>query len=748
MAAVPTAGLRAQEVSPPEAPHSSADSAAPGAAAFDAAASARADLEQLQAMLNDPAARQEQRDEAARRLVSRQNDPARQMLHKALTDEGNVRSQLAVARALVFDEHPDDRFIDPLFSLLGSDKTLADAAAQALSTYRNDPNVLSRLLNRAADPNQNVAGRCAATRAIGTFPEKRAAQVLVTLATQASNPAPLRDAANSALSDLTGLASPPDAPRRWDQWWAEQANQSDAEFKAALLNHRAARYSQAEYQQAQLVEELQAILRDQYRVSQNKPETLLRYLHSAEPAVRLVGAQIILADLQNAVPPSASAREQLRRMIGDSSTAVRLQVAKTLSAINDSAAFEPLLTQLAQEPDADVRAALVLALKPIGNLRAVPELLQLLRDPAPNVAEAACQAIQEVGDKLREQNPDLAAEAGQLLIRIITIRTSPGDSGLRDAAVEALGPLHAAGTLRILAPLLKSSESVAVRRAALHALGDLGDSRAQDLIVLNALDDKDRDVRLAAATALETTATFASAEPLYSHLKDPDERVRSASWRVLESLFPSFPADVLYNWQDRFTDQPDRLFILQRALADMYLKAKDLDRLARVQQNLGKTLMDLKQPAEAAVYFGKALDHWIAVKQNMLTQGLIRQNMDALLRSKQYHEATGFAADMIKRNLSDQQTMGPMIRDEASRLADSADDAAAMQLITEANQMNPPLDRFFLDSLADIQRKVKQRTQKSDSTTGPRSAADGVAHMMFASAHSPEQEMASQDHEP
>ena len=38
--------------------------------------------------------------------------------------------------------------------------------------------------------------------------------------------------------------------------------------------------------------------------------------------------------------------------------AVRMEVARTLGTINDSAAMEALLTQIAQEPDADVRAFL------------------------------------------------------------------------------------------------------------------------------------------------------------------------------------------------------------------------------------------------------------------------------------------------------------------------------------------------------------------------------------------------------
>lgn len=661
----------------------------------------------LVALLNDPQTHQDQRDEAARRLVLRPDQDSRQILLRTLTNEGNPRGQLAVARALADEALGDRRFIDPLFSLLGPDRTLSDAAAAALGTFRNDPDVLTRLITRASSADEAANVRAAAAEGIACFPEKRAAQALITLL-DASQPPPLRDEAAAALGQLTGQAQ--GGEEQWHQWWQSHSSLSDAQFKSMLLENRSEQYALMYGQRQRLGQDLQTLLRDQYRTGGDKTETLLRYLRSAAPIVRTIGAQLVVDDLKNAVPPAAAVKQQLRTMIGDSSPQVRLQVAQTFAAINDREALRPLLVQLDLEPDEAVRAALAAALAPIRDLDAAPALLKLLNDPSSQVAQAACRALREVGPLLRQQRPAMADEAAEDLIGMLNDRTQPGSSGLRESAIEALGSLKYPPALRPLALMLRSVETASVRRAALRALGELGDSRAQDIIIQNALDDPNRDIRLAAVEALGHTATFAAAEALYRHLQpqnEPDERVRAAAWRVLEGLFPNAPVEQLALWPDRFNDQPQRQLVVLKALAGLYAKSQDQDRLAFVQQNLGAVLMKLKQPADAAAYFGQSLQHWIHSGNNMLTQGLIRQNIDALLRAGEFDQAVAFASDMVRRNLSDQQTMGIAIRDEAQHLSDSGDKKDLPRLIAATKKMDPPLDANYTSQLQDIAQKAR-----------------------------------------
>ncbi len=660
----------------------------------------------LLALLNDPQTRQEDRDEAAQRLTALRDQPARRMLLRVLMNEGNPRGQLAVARALAADPIADATFINPLFSLLGADRALSEAAAAALGAFQGDASVLNRLIERAQDAREAMAARLAAIKGMALFPQKRSAEALVGLLT-ANQPGPVVQGAAAALEHLSGESGK--SPEQWRQWWQAKAALSETAFQASLVAGRSGHYDRLGHEHEQLLANLQKLLRDQYRLSPDKGQMLLRYLGSPAPAVRQTGAQLVVDDLKNAVPPAAAVKAQLRTMIGDSAPAVRLQVAETFAAINDRQALEPLLVQLAQEPEAPVRAALTAALAPIRDVRAVPTFLKLLEDPDPAVAEAACRALREVGPELRRQQPAMADHAAEALIDLLTTRTRPGSSGLREVAVEALGAMKYPPSLKPLALMLRDVETVSVRRATLRALGELGDPRAQDLIIQNALDDPDREIRLAAVEALGSTATFAAAEALYRHLQpanEKDERVRAAAWRVLEGLFPTASKEQLALWPDRFNTQPQRQLVVLKALAGLYTDSADADRLAFVQQNLGAVLMKLNQPAEAAGYFNQALRHWIEEGNNMLTQGLIRQNIEALLRGGQYDQAIAFASDMIQRHLSDLQTMGIAIRDQAQRLADAGDQANLQRLIASTKKMEPPLDTNYTSQLQVIQERA------------------------------------------
>ena len=175
-------------------------------AAESAVEAAERDLQQLRNTLNDPNASQAQRDEAAKRLLSRQTPEAREILRSTLVDVGNRGGQLAVARALAHDPHPDESLVTPLYALMGSDQSLTEAGAQALAAHKNNAQVLTRLQDFARNRN-NRTGRVAAIRALGTFVDKRAAQTLIDLLASDDESSAARDAAADALIDMAGLSS-------------------------------------------------------------------------------------------------------------------------------------------------------------------------------------------------------------------------------------------------------------------------------------------------------------------------------------------------------------------------------------------------------------------------------------------------------------------------------------------------------------------------------------------------------------
>src|SRR5690606_18380791 len=93
---------------------------------------------------------QSQKDEAARRLLQMTGDTVAQLVRNFLIDPGNRSAQLAVARAIASESATDLTFVDPLFALMGHDRTLTEAAADALAAFNQNLDVLARLSSRFA----------------------------------------------------------------------------------------------------------------------------------------------------------------------------------------------------------------------------------------------------------------------------------------------------------------------------------------------------------------------------------------------------------------------------------------------------------------------------------------------------------------------------------------------------------------------------------------------------------------------
>ncbi len=680
-----------------------------------------ADLKNLASLLNDPSSDTKSRDEAAKRLVSRRTLDSQKILLDVLVNAGNSKGQLSVARALAGGGVTDPVFVDPLFALFGSDKSLSEAAADALAEYKTSGTVLNRLIELAQNTRDTrEAARAAAVRAIGAYADKRAATVLIELLQSRTEPASIRNAAGDALSDLTGLTENGRASSLWVRWWETQSAKSDAAFRDDLLMQRSAQVDRFRNRENQVASELESLIKEQYQAAPDtgKDGLLLKWLRSVEPHVRLVAAGLVVDDFNSNRPFGAPVKEQLRTMVADNSPEVRLQVARTVRQINDTLAFDALLLQLNQEPVAGNRAALALALSQSRDLRAVPELVKLLNDSEPLiVAEAGASALANLGPMLIEKDPAIAKDIAARLRTVFRTRTEiPGAERLREVVVEALVPLRDPEMLTTYTRLLNLKESDRVRRASLRGIAELHEQTAVDVVVDWLKREPDPAVKREAIVTIGVLGSTDLFQTLYEYMlpatPGTDAAVNEQAWQVFQSLLPQASTEQINRWPSRFQTDPDKRVIVLKALADKLLKDKNLAELAKTRQSIGESLMATTppQPTEAAANFKLSLEYFQQTNApQMVIETNIRYLLSAQLASKQYGEAAQFASSLIKDNQGNQQTVGPMLREEADRLKNSNDFQNALKLITETKQMAPELEGRYKNMMLEIEKEVQQR---------------------------------------
>lgn len=678
------------------------------------------DLAQLAARMGDESARQEDRDEAARRLIARDNPTAHATVVAGL-ESANRNTQLAACRALARDPKPDAAIVPVLFRLLGTDRALTEAAAQALGTFRDDQTVVARLEELAGKQDEKEMVRVGAIQALGGTASKKAAETLIAAL---SDTTVISNAASDALVEMTGLRENAHDLSKWRSWWGENGNLGEGKFRELLVNSQAGRLDRVFIRKRQLEEEVASVLSDQYQLAPDsqKPDLLLRYLRSSEPAIRTTGARLVIDDAVNnrTIPPAAL--EQLRGMIGDSSPDVRVATSDALRAVNDTAAIPGLLTQLAQETDEQVRASIARALVASTDLQALGALRHLLHDPAPNVAQAAADTIRELGPKIRDVDPGAVTATAEDLREILDQPTGDtqraGEQSLRESLVMAMAALGEPKLLPVYYRLLRGQESSGIRRAAVKGIGELRLPEAADAVA-NLLDDPDATVRLEAVDALAHVGSFQDAELLYSRTQpgnESDASVRDHAWRVLAGLFPSAPIGQLSQWAARLANQPERRLVVLMALADDETKAgkAQAEPLAYTEKAIGETLLSLSRPADAVKYLRQSLDFWKTREPRGMTMvGLTQELLTALLRSKQYPAAAAFGGELLAADVSNQQTVGPAMREEAQRLMDANDLVGASALIGEAQKMTPAMDARYVQSLSEMEQEIRRRSSEA-----------------------------------
>ncbi len=682
--------------------------------------------ERLIGVLTDVRAGTAQREEAARRLFEQDSPGALQSLQSLLTDPHNREGQLAVSHALVDAPRPDGRFVGPLIKLLGGDVALSDAASQALTRFSDNQDAVRALLRMAADRNAGVGARVAAIKAAGAILDRGAAHQLVDLLSSEQEPAAVRNAAADALGELTALPFGRDFSR-WQRWRSDTDAMDDSTWKAALAAPRAARAAAMARSNEQLAAETESLLSDEFQsaAAKQRPGIMLRFLNSPHPVVRAIGVRILDNSTSLGQPiPEAGAR--LRDMIGDSDRNVRIQVAKALGNINDKESLDTMVSQLGVERNNEVRAAIVSALGVLGNARPGPvidALFGLLQEPSPAVAQAAAASIGRIGGELAKKDAQMAHQlAERLRRRADELREKPGADELRGAVVAAVGPLRDPETLKWGSNLLNRGEPVFVRRAALQALGDLRSPDAAPSIVSWIDEEPDAHTRALSIRALGASGAREYADTLLARMdSNQPQEVRQAAWEVFKGVLPASSPQRLGTWasQPQIKNDPEKqIAVLQELCVKLKENGQLLDRGYQLQ-NIGTNFMKLRQHASAARAFGEALDE--LRKHEVPPQtlaGLINQNMDALLADRNYAGAVKFAQNMLSSSTDPaqtkdlQQTMGSKLKNEAERLKNAREDAAAKTLIEAALQMKPPLDEMYSEDLRKIRSELRENGER------------------------------------
>jgi len=686
------------------------------------AEAAQQEIEQLQAVVLDRSASAQDRERAAARLLSRGRPETDRILLGILRDGFNREGQLAVARALAAAPSPNPEFIVPLADLLG-DRELTAPAAQALASYKTSDTARQVLTRFAVLSNQPVAVRTAVIRAMGRLIDKQTAATLIDLLENDSNSL-VRDAAAAALTEMTGLTRYGRDPQQWSRWWEANRRKPDVLWYYDLLNRSASRAAELDRRLAQVREHLMKILREDYQrlAAEERPRRLAAWLTADAEDLRLVAVQLVYDEVSVGRPVADTIFETLRAMVGDASPDVRSAVARTLGAANDPGAVDALLKQLAHEQEIDVRREIVAALGPTQDLRTVGPLLECLNDESFAVARAAADALKEKAETLRRrENETLAARvARELLVRFRSTSNNPALLPLRQSLAECMARFADPSYLTLFYSLIGSqNETVAVRRAALRGLGVIGNPDSANMIVA-ALNDPDRGVRLDAVSALRTTASWSYANVIGERLSpavESDPAVRERAWEVFVSLLEKAPPADLSQWAERFNrpdgspvDHQRRLTVLE-VLEKKLEAAGQPDRLAAARQSIGETLLRLGKAEEAAAKFRQALNYWESVNAGpSVTDYLSQQFMEAALAARKYTEAAAFATRAIQRNGANAAVLWPKIRQRIDALKNASDFDGALALIDEAKKI--PFGQVYSSQLPAIEEQIKELKKK------------------------------------
>ncbi len=444
---------------------------------------------------------------------------------------------------------------------------------------------LPRLLKSAGTPVGKSAAaneeRCAAIAELGGSRDERAADLLVRIVADDTEPHSVREAAVKALAEtgdsrtvplLVALLDGSD-PKLRGAAVTSLGSTGDRRIVKPLI-HYGLEHPHEKYLASD------AIL----RLEELASAELLDVFNDREPGVvleavvlagRLKDARAVPALIQTIETRSALFRSHaaeslgqigdrraiaaLVPLLGDADPGVRVNAASALEKLPDPNAVKPLLALLRDE-DADVRIHVIHALGAIGDQRAAEPLSAMLADPSTLVQVAAADALGQCGDEravapllrmVRSTDETMKLKAISSLRRLKDTRAAqallsmlhdPSDA-VRQRVVDTLGHIGDADVAQRLEGVLKHDRSEIVRVAAAKSLGEIRDPGSVEALI-DALQD-DFAVRCRAVVSLGMIGDESAVPAILAMLRNPAPEVRFHAAGALAELAPSNAAEQL-----------------------------------------------------------------------------------------------------------------------------------------------------------------------------------------------------------
>ncbi len=190
--------------------------------------------------LDDAAASPGSRQRAAEAAVASDHPAAQDAITRILTLSDPTTQQFVLQALASTPRRPSPKLVKPLLRLLSRiDEAYFNDIAAALSRF-DDPALVRRLTRAAWARSADATRRRGAIIALGHHRIKAAAKALVALL-DPKQPAPVRAAAQAALSRLTGL-DPLDR-QQWQQWWDTHRDLSEHQWQKIIIQNLA-RYNE------------------------------------------------------------------------------------------------------------------------------------------------------------------------------------------------------------------------------------------------------------------------------------------------------------------------------------------------------------------------------------------------------------------------------------------------------------------------------------------------------------------------
>jgi HEAT repeat protein len=240
-------------------------------------------------------------------------------------------------------------------------------------------------------------------------------------------------------------------------------------------------------------------------------EALIPCLRSNHAQIRSESARAL------GILGAAEATAPIAKLLEDKEWEVRREAASALGKLNNREAFEPL-SKVLDDTDADVREAAALALSKMGDRRAVAPLVLALKDEVAGVRRIAAAGLSRIdpdwvslpetraaAEKLKvaiqDAEPAVRFFVAQLLVNLgeMTAESLLGFSPEDQLASPAIKRRRMASNFFIA---LLEDRDRDIRQAAAEALGQLGGERAKQALT-RASGDPDGDVAIATQMALQ-----------------------------------------------------------------------------------------------------------------------------------------------------------------------------------------------------------------------------------------------------